>query len=198
LESKKKTIFEWQFLVIFLFFFFLDLSKTPNSKWEIFKLRYFNPIGAHESGEIGDDQQGIPNNLLPYIEQVAIGQRKELTIFGDSYDTPDGTCLRDYIHVVDLALGHISAIKHLKIGCEAINLGTNKGISVKEIVAAFEKVNKVEVKCVIGDKRDGDIAVCFADCSKAKTLLNWTAERSVETMVASSWQWRQANPNGMN
>lgn len=165
--------------------------------WQITLLRYFNPIGAHPSGIIGDDPLGVPNNLLPFIEQVAVGKRDKLTVFGNTYDTPDGTCIRDYIHVVDVAIGHIAALNHSRPGAEAYNLGSSKGHSVLEVVHAFERVNGVKVPYVIGPPRAGDIGFCYADGSKAARELNFTPTRTLDDMVASAWNWRKQNPNGL-
>ena len=154
-------------------------------------LRYFNPIGAHESGLLGDDPNGIPNNLMPYIGRVAAGQLEKLTIFGGDYDTPDGTCQRDYLHVVDLAVGHLKALEYAAkhSGVEAINLGTGNGISVMELVTAFEKVNGMKLPYVIGPRRDGDLPAFWADANKAKELLGWKATHTVEDMCRSSWDF---------
>ena len=162
-------------------------------------LRYFNPIGAHPSGLIGEDPNGIPNNLLPYVSQVAIGKLPQLQVYGDDYDTPDGTGVRDYIHVVDLALGHLKAIDYsmAHTGVEAINLGTGRGTSVLEIVHAFEKACGHEIPYQIVGRRAGDIATCYADASKAKELLGWEATRGIEEMCRSSWNFIQKNPNGL-
>lgn len=161
-------------------------------------LRYFNPIGAHESGLIGENPNGIPNNLMPYITQVASGRLKQLSVFGDDYDTPDGTGVRDYIHVVDLAKGHVAAVNYLADhhGCEIINLGTGVGYSVLDMVKAFEKANGIEIPYRIAPRRPGDIATCYADPSKAKELLHWTAEKTLEDMCRDSWRWQKNNPNG--
>lgn len=166
--------------------------------WSIALLRYFNPVGAHESGLIGEDPVGIPNNLMPYITQVASGKLKELRIFGDDYPTPDGTGVRDFIHVVDLARGHVAACGYLKdhTGCEIINLGTGVGYSVLDLVHAFEKVNGVPIPYQIAPRRPGDIAQCYANPAKAKTLLNWQTEKTLEDMCRDSWRWQQGNPNG--
>ena len=160
-------------------------------------LRYFNPIGAHESGLLGDDPNGIPNNLMPYIGRVAAGQLEKLTIFGGDYDTPDGTCQRDYLHVVDLAVGHLKALEYAAEheGVEAINLGTGNGISVLELVNAFQKVNGIELPYVIGPRRDGDLPAFWADAEKAKKLLGWEATHTVEDMGRSSWNFAK---QGMN
>ena len=154
-------------------------------------LRYFNPIGAHDSGLLGDDPNGIPNNLMPYIGRVAAGKLEKLTIFGGDYDTPDGTCQRDYLHVVDLAVGHLKALEYAAEheGVEAINLGTGNGISVLELVNAFQKVNGIELPYVIGPRRDGDLPAFWADATKAKELLGWEAVHTVEDMCRSSWQF---------
>ena len=161
-------------------------------------LRYFNPIGAHESGRIGEDPQGIPNNLMPYVSQVAIGQRQELTIFGNDYDTPDGTCLRDYIHVVDLAEGHLKAVEFSKNhqGIDVFNLGTGKPYSVLDIVNTFQEVNQVPVKYTIGPRRAGDLPICYADASKAKAVLGWEAKKTLADMCRDSWNWQKHNPKG--
>ena len=152
-------------------------------------LRYFNPIGAHSSGLLGDDPQGIPNNLMPYIARVAAGQLPRLTVFGDDYDTADGTCVRDYIHVVDLARGHLAALNYAAAGAEAFNLGTGRGTSVLELVHAFSRVNGVEVPYVIGPRRAGDLPRCWADASKAERLLGWRAEKSTDEMCRDSWNY---------
>ena len=177
-----------------------DLYISDNS-WKIAILRYFNPIGAHESGLIGEDPEGIPNNLMPYISQVAVGKLKELQVFGDDYDTVDGTGVRDYIHVVDLANAHVKAVEYLNKHKELkkpliVNLGTGKGYSVLEIVNAFKKVNEVEVPYKIVDRRSGDIAVCYANPKKANKLLNWEATRGIEEMCKDSWNWQSRNPRG--
>jgi UDP-glucose 4-epimerase len=174
-----------------------DLYVSDNS-WSIALLRYFNPIGAHESGTIGEDPNGIPNNLMPFITQVAVGKRSELQVFGNDYPTVDGTGVRDYIHVVDLANGHLKALEKIMdvTGVEAYNLGTGKGYSVLEIVAAFEKASGVDIPYKIVDRRPGDIAVCYADPAKAKNDLGWDAERGIEDMCRDSWKWQKTNPNG--
>ncbi len=156
-------------------------------------LRYFNPIGSHESGLLGDDPNGIPNNLMPYISRVAAGQLEKLTIYGDDYPTPDGTCQRDYLHVVDLAIGHLKALEYAenKEGVEAINLGTGNGVSVMELVHAFDKANDMELPYVIGPRRDGDLPAFWADAEKAKTLLGWEATHSVEDMCRSAWKFAE-------
>ncbi len=174
-----------------------DLAKS-DPEWSIACLRYFNPIGAHESGLIGENPNGIPNNLLPYVAQVAVGRLPKLQVFGDDYDTPDGTGVRDYIHVVDLALGHVKALESLdKIsGCQPINLGTGNGTSVLEIVNTFKAISGQNIPYDIVPRRAGDIATVFADASVAKTLLNWQAQRDLSTMISDTWRWQSKNPNG--
>ena len=174
-----------------------DLYKSDN-EWSIVILRYFNPIGAHESGLIGENPNGIPNNLMPYITQVAIGKLPQLSVFGDDYDTPDGTGVRDYIHVVDLALGHIKAVEKALNSNEinAYNLGTGTGYSVLDIVKAFEEASGQEVKYKIVDRRPGDLATCYSDPSKALNELGWKAERNLDKMCEDSWRWQKNNPNG--
>ena len=164
---------------------------TAHPDFSVALLRYFNPIGAHESGLLGDDPNGIPNNLMPYIGRVAAGKLDRLTIFGDDYPTPDGTCLRDYLHVVDLAVGHLKALEYVvnHKGVEAINLGTGNGVSVLELVHAFEKVNNIKVPYEIGPRRDGDLAAFWADAVKAESLLHWVATHTVEDMCRSSWNF---------
>ena len=166
--------------------------------WSVVLLRYFNPIGAHESGRIGEDPNGTPNNLMPYISQVAIGKLPQLSIFGDDYDTPDGTGVRDYIHVVDLARGHVCAVNYARKhnGVEAVNLGTGTGYSVLDLVHAFERVNGVKVPYVVSPRRPGDIATCYSDPSKARKLLGWEAQYGVEEMCRDAWNWQSHNPNG--
>ena len=171
-----------------------DIQKA-DPEWNVILLRYFNPIGAHESGTIGENPNGVPNNLMPYITQVAVGKLKELGVFGNDYDTHDGTGVRDYIHVVDLALGHVAAIKAARAhtGCPAYNLGTGKGYSVLDIINAFEKVNKVKVPYVITGRRPGDAAACYSNPSLAKKKLGWTAKRDLEQMCRDSWNYIKAN-----
>ena len=171
---------------------------VADPEWNVVLLRYFNPIGAHPSGLIGEDPTGIPNNLMPYITQVAVGRRKELGIFGDDYDTPDGTGVRDYIHVVDLAKGHVKALKALerKCGVEVYNLGTGRGYSVLEVVNAFMKATGVNIPYSIQPRRPGDIATCYSDPSKAKRELDWEAEFGIEEMCADAWRWQKNNPEG--
>ena len=161
-------------------------------------LRYFNPIGAHQSGQIGEDPNGIPNNLLPYVAQVAVGKLQSVGVFGDDYDTPDGTGVRDYIHVVDLARGHVAALQHMKAGANVYNLGTGSGTSVLEIIKAFSKACGRDLPYEIKPRRAGDIAACYADCSKAERELGWRAELSIEQACADSWSWETQNPNGFS
>ncbi len=171
---------------------------TADEEWNVILLRYFNPIGAHKSGLIGEDPKGIPNNLLPYVAQVAIGKLECLGVFGDDYDTPDGTGVRDYIHVVDLARGHVKAIDKIKEnpGVKIYNLGTGKGYSVLDIVKAFSKACGHDIPYVIKERRPGDIATCYSDASLAKKELGWEAEYGIEEMCADSWNWQKMNPNG--
>lgn len=161
-------------------------------------LRYFNPIGAHQSGQIGEDPNGIPNNLLPYVAQVAVGKLQSVGVFGDDYDTPDGTGVRDYIHVVDLARGHVAALQHMKAGANVYNLGTGSGTSVLEIIKAFSKACGRDLPYEIKPRRTGDIAACYADCSKAERELGWRAELSIEQACADSWHWQSQNPDGFS
>ena len=166
--------------------------------WSVCLLRYFNPIGAHESGRIGEDPRGIPNNLMPFVTQVAVGRREKLSVFGNDYDTPDGTGVRDYIHVVDLAKGHVAACAYVTAhtGCEVFNLGTGTGYSVLDIVKTFEEVNGVAVPYVITDRRPGDIATCYASPDKSAQVLGWAAEKNLADMCRDSWRWQSQNPNG--
>ena len=174
-----------------------DLSKADKNL-NLVILRYFNPIGAHESGLIGEEPKGIPNNLMPYITKVAVGQLNELSVFGDDYDTKDGTGVRDYIHVVDLAKGHVASIKKLEEnpGLLTYNLGTGEGYSVLDLVKAFEKVNNIKIPYKIIDRRPGDIDMCYADPTKAFDELGWKAEFGIERMCEDSWTWQSNNPNG--
>lgn len=171
---------------------------ASDKDWSIALLRYFNPIGAHESGKIGEDPNGIPNNLMPYITQVAVGKLEKLTIYGDDYDTPDGTGVRDYIHVVDLARGHIKALEKIDTdtGIDAFNLGTGIGYSVLDVVNSFEKATGIKIPYTIAARRPGDIATCFADATKALDELDWKAEYSLEEMCRDSWNWQVNNPQG--
>lgn len=175
-----------------------DIYKSDN-EWNVTLLRYFNPIGAHESGRIGENPNGIPNNLMPYITQVAIGKRPYLSVYGDDYDTPDGTGVRDYIHVVDLADGHVKAVKNIldgNKGVQIFNLGTGKGYSVLDIVKAFSKAYGKELPYKIAPRRPGDLAVCYSDPTKAKEVLGWEAKRGIDDMCRDSWNWQSKNPNG--
>lgn len=174
-----------------------DVQKADPA-WNVVLLRYFNPIGAHESGLIGEDPKGIPNNLMPYITQVAVGKRDHLSVFGNDYATPDGTGVRDYIHVVDLALGHVAAVKKLdeKCGLKVYNLGTGTGYSVLDIVHAFEKANGVKIPYEITARRPGDIAVNYSDPTRAYAEMGWKTARSLEDMCRDSWRWQKNNPNG--
>ena len=171
---------------------------VSDNEWKVVLLRYFNPVGAHKSGTIGEDPNGIPNNLMPFIAQTAVGKREYLSVFGDDYDTPDGTGVRDYIHVVDLAQGHVNALDRLDNFSEVmtINLGTGKGYSVLEMVKAFEKASDKKVPYKIAPRRAGDIATCFADPSYAKEVLGWEAKRGIEEMCEDGWRWQSQNPDG--
>ena len=173
-------------------------AATADPELSVILLRYFNPIGAHESGRIGEDPNGIPSNLLPYIAQVAIGKLKQLQVFGNDYPTHDGTGVRDYIHVMDLAAGHLKAIEYAEEnkGTSIFNLGTGVGYSVLDIVKAFEKANHVTIPYVITDRRQGDIAECYADPTLAQKMLHWKAERSLEAMCRDAWNWQKKNPQG--
>jgi UDP-glucose 4-epimerase len=176
---------------------FRDLYES-NPNWSIALLRYFNPIGAHESGEIGEDSKGIPNNLMPYITQVGVGKLRKLAIFGSDYPTVDGTGVRDYIHVVDLAIGHLKALEKVMIssGVEAYNLGTGKGYSVLEMIASFEMASGIKIPYKFADRRSGDIGEIYSDPTKAKEELNWVAEKGLEEMCKDAWRWQYNNPNG--
>lgn len=171
---------------------------TSDKEWNVILLRYFNPIGAHKSGMIGEDPKGIPNNLVPYVAQVAVGKRPCLGVFGNDYDTPDGTGVRDYIHVVDLAAGHVKAIEKLREnpGVEVYNLGTGNGYSVLQVVAAFEKACGHAIPYEIKPRREGDIATCYCDPQKAKEDLGWEAKYGIEEMCEDSWRWQSTNPDG--
>ena len=173
---------------------------TSDPEWNVVLLRYFNPIGAHKSGLIGEDPKGIPNNLIPYITQVAVGKLECLGVFGDDYDTPDGTGVRDYIHVVDLAIGHVKALKKIedKAGVCIYNLGTGTGYSVLDMVHAFEKACGKKIPYQIKPRRPGDIATCYSVATKAKEELGWVAERGLDEMCEDSWRWQSQNPNGYN
>lgn len=174
-----------------------DIQKA-DPEWNVMLLRYFNPIGAHKSGTIGENPNGIPNNLMPYITQVAVGKLKELGVFGNDYDTPDGTGVRDYIHVVDLAKGHVKALKKIEEnpGLAIYNLGTGKGYSVLDIVKNFEAATGVKIPYVIKPRRAGDIATCYCDASKAEKELGWKAENGIREMCEDSWRWQSNNPQG--
>ncbi len=180
---------------------FKDVQKA-DPEWNVVLLRYFNPIGAHPSGRIGEDPAGIPNNLLPFVAQVAVGRRAELSVFGNDYPTPDGTGVRDYIHVVDLAIGHLRAIEKIerepKLGLKVYNLGTGKGYSVLQVVKAFEKASGRPVPYKLCPRRPGDIAECWADPALAASELGWKAERGIEEMCRDSWNWQKNNPFGYN
>lgn len=174
-----------------------DLCISDDT-WSVVSLRYFNPIGAHISGLIGESPNGIPNNLMPYVTQVAVGKRDQLSVFGNDYDTPDGTGVRDYIHVVDLAKAHLKAVDYAiaHTGEEAINIGTGNGVSVLDLVQTFQEASGVEVPYEIGPRRPGDIATCYANADKAKTLLDWQAEKTLLDMCKDSWRWQSQNPDG--
>jgi UDP-glucose 4-epimerase len=176
----------------------LEDISSANASWNIALLRYFNPGGAHSSGEIGEDPNGIPNNLLPFISQFAAGKRPQLTVFGEDYPTPDGTCIRDYIHVVDLAKGHLAAIDKLleHPGLVTYNLGTGHGSSVLEVIHAFEKAIGSKLSYVVGERRPGDIPESYTDPSKAQTELDWRAEKTLDDICIDAWRWQQKNPNG--
>ena len=178
----------------------LEKLSAADERWSIALLRYFNPVGAHQSGQMGEDPQGIPNNLMPYVTQVAVGRRDKLSIFGNDYDTVDGTGVRDYIHVVDLANAHLCALNHrLKTqGCRAWNIGTGNGISVKQIRDTFEKVNGVEIPFEYVPRREGDVATSFADNARAVAELDWQPKYGLEDMLKDSWNWQKQNPNGYN
>lgn len=175
----------------------MDVQKA-DPQWNVMLLRYFNPIGAHESGLIGEDPKGIPNNLLPYVAQVAVGKLPEVGVFGNDYDTPDGTGVRDYIHVVDLAKGHVAALKKIEenAGLKIYNLGTGHGYSVLDVIHAFEKACGHAIPYVIKPRREGDIATCYSKCNLAEKELGWKAELDLNDMCASSWKWQSMNPDG--
>lgn len=176
-----------------------DLQKS-DSEWNVILLRYFNPVGAHKSGRIGEDPKGIPNNLMPYIAQVAVGKLEKLGVFGNDYNTPDGTGVRDYIHVVDLAVGHVKAIQYILTdpGLDVINLGTGTGYSVLDMVKAFSKACGKDIPYEIKARREGDIDMCYADPAKAEKVLGWKAVHTLEEMCEDSWRWQSQNPNGYN
>ena len=176
----------------------LEKLCIADERWSIALLRYFNPVGAHKSGQIGEDPQGIPNNLMPYVTQVAVGRREKLSIFGHDYDTVDGTGVRDYIHVVDLANAHLCALNNrlASQGCRAWNIGTGNGISVLQVKNTFEQVNGVAIPFELVPRREGDVATCFADNARALQELGWTPEYGLEDMLADSWKWQKQNPKG--
>lgn len=176
----------------------LEKLALSEPRWSIALLRYFNPVGAHHSGQIGEDPQGTPNNLMPYVTQVAVGLREKLAIFGHDYATIDGTGVRDYIHVIDLASAHLAALHYRlkQTGCDAWNIGTGKGVSVLEVITAFEQVNGVKVNYEFAPRRDGDIATCFADNTKAVTELGWQPQFGLTEMLRDSWNWQKNNPQG--
>ena len=178
----------------------LEKLSATDERWSIALLRYFNPVGAHQSGQIGEDPQGIPNNLMPYVTQVAVGRREKLAIFGNDYDTLDGTGVRDYIHVVDLANAHLCALNNRlnAQGCRAWNIGTGNGISVKQIRDTFEKVNGVEIPFEYVPRREGDVATSFADNARAVAELGWQPQYGLADMLADSWNWQKQNPNGFH
>ncbi len=169
-----------------------------DTSWGVVLLRYFNPVGAHASGQLGEDPRGIPNNLMPYITQVAVGRLEKLNVFGDDYETPDGTGVRDYIHVVDLARGHVAAIRYVmeNSGCEVFNLGTGTGYSVLETLKTFQSVNRVQVPYTIAPRRAGDLAICYADPAKSARKLHWRAEKTLADMCRDAYYWQKNNPNG--
>lgn len=176
----------------------LEKTAVADQRWSIALLRYFNPVGAHKSGQIGEDPQGIPNNLMPYVTQVAVGRREKLSIFGHDYDTVDGTGVRDYIHVVDLANAHLCALNNRLTaqGCRAWNIGTGNGISVLQVKDTFEQVNGVAIAFELAPRREGDVATCFADNTRAVQELGWQPQYGLEDMLADSWNWQKQNPNG--
>lgn len=171
---------------------------VSDSEWKVSLLRYFNPVGAHESGKIGEDPTGIPNNLMPYVTQVAVGKRERLSVFGSDYPTHDGTGVRDYIHVTDLAKGHLKALEHLEheSGAEAYNLGTGQGSSVLDVIKTFEKVTGKKIPYELTDRRPGDAAICYADPEKARKVLGWETEKNLEDMCRDAWNWQMKNPDG--
>ncbi len=196
-EDKLEGINPYGNTKLFIEYILKDLSAS-DERWNIALLRYFNPVGAHKSGLIGEDPNGIPNNLMPYITQVAVGKLEYLRVFGDDYDTPDGTGVRDYIHVVDLAIGHIKALEKLEEspGLVIYNLGTGKGSSVLEMIHAFREASGQDVPYQIAERRPGDAASCYADVSKAEKELGWKAERDILDMCRDAWKWQSMNPNG--
>ena len=172
-----------------------DMAASDD-RWMISLLRYFNPVGAHPSGDIGEDPRGIPNNLVPYVMQVAVGRREQLQVYGQDWDTPDGTGVRDYIHVVDLAMGHLAALDHIEPGCDEFNLGTGTGASVFDVIKTTENVSGQAIPYEVVGRREGDIATSLADPSKANEKLEWRADRSLEVMLTDSWHWQSKHQNG--
>ena len=172
--------------------------RYADSAWRIANLRYFNPVGAHESGSIGEDPRGVPNNLMPYVAQVAVGRRPHLQVFGNDYDTSDGTGVRDYIHVMDLAEGHVAAVSRLldSDGSMTLNLGTGHGVSVLDLVSAYERASGRAIPCVMAPRRPGDVAACYADVSRARATLDWRARRDLNQMCSDSWRWQSSHPDG--
>jgi UDP-glucose 4-epimerase len=172
--------------------------RHADGAWRVSSLRYFNPVGAHESGSIGEDPRGVPNNLMPYVAQVAVGRRPQLQVFGNDYDTPDGTGVRDYIHVMDLAEGHVAAVSHLldADSSTTLNLGTGHGVSVLDLVTAYERASGRAIPYVIAARRPGDVAACYADVSQASTVLGWRARRDLNQMCSDSWRWQSRHPDG--
>ena len=173
-------------------------QERADPAWRIALLRYFNPVGAHASGTIGEDPRGTPNNLMPYVAQVAVGRRSRLQVFGADYDTPDGTGVRDYLHVEDLAEGHVAALRRLQAGAKSmtVNLGTGRGVSVLDLIGAFERASGRKIAREVVGRRPGDVAACYADASLAEDLLGWKAKRDLDTMCADSWRWQSNNPEG--
>jgi UDP-glucose 4-epimerase len=171
---------------------------SADDRWQISLLRYFNPVGAHPSGDLGEDPRGIPNNLVPYVMQVAVGRRNHVQVYGEDWDTPDGTGVRDYIHVVDLAMGHLAALDRIEPGCDAFNLGTGTGASVFDIIKTTENVSGKSIPYEVIGRRDGDIATSLADPSKANEKLDWRADRSIEVMLTDSWRWQSRHPTGFS
>ncbi len=171
-------------------------AAAADPRWRISLLRYFNPVGAHPSGDLGEDPNGIPNNLVPFVMQVAVGRRDKVNVFGDDYDTHDGTGVRDYIHVVDLALGHLAALDHIEEGCDAYNLGTGNGASVLDVIKATSEVSGIDVPYTITDRRPGDIATSLADPTKANSAWGWRADRALEVMLRDAWNWQSKHPYG--
>jgi UDP-glucose 4-epimerase len=178
----------------------LAALQNSDARWKIAVLRYFNPVGAHPSGWIGEDPRGTPNNLMPYVAQVAVGRRPYLNVYGNDYPTPDGTGVRDYIHVLDLADGHVRALQYLAAHAQSltVNLGTGHGCSVLEVVKAFEKASGKSIPYQFADRREGDVAQCYASTALAHRLLGWKAQRDLNAMCTDTWRWQSANPNGFD